>query len=72
MSDPEPPASDGQNEGTQSKNGGGSLSRLRTLLRLLRRPRGPRSSPRKVVFLPFHTVRRTLPAAKKSICAKTI
>jgi magnesium and cobalt transporter len=44
MSDPEPPASDGQNEGTQSKNGGGSLSRLRTLLRLLRRPRGPRDS----------------------------
>src|SRR5438309_1139597 len=44
MSDPEPPASDGQNEGTQSTNGGGSLSRLRTLLRLLRRPRGPRSS----------------------------
>jgi len=44
MSDPEPPASDGQNEGIQSKNGGGSLSRLRTLLRLLRRPRGPRSS----------------------------
>ncbi len=44
MSDPEPPASDGQNEGTQFKNGGGSLSRLRTLLRLLRRPRGPRSS----------------------------
>src|SRR5258708_30645695 len=44
MSDPEPPASEGQNEGIQSKNGGGSLSRLRTLLRLLRRPRGPRSS----------------------------
>src|SRR5216683_1904721 len=44
MSDPEPPASDGQHEGTQSKNGGGSLSRLRTLLRLLRRPRGPRNS----------------------------
>ena len=44
MSDPEPPASDGQPEGTQSKNGGGSLSRLRTLLRLLRRPRGPRGS----------------------------
>src|SRR5437762_1477704 len=44
MSDPEPPASDGQNEGIRSKNGGGSLSRLRTLLRLLRRPRGPRSS----------------------------
>jgi hemolysin (HlyC) family protein len=44
MSDPEPPASDGHPEGTQSKNGGGSLSRLRTLLRLLRRPRGPRGS----------------------------
>ena len=44
MSDPEPPAGDGQNEGIRSKNGGGSLSRLRTLLRLLRRPRGPRSS----------------------------
>jgi len=44
MSDPEPPASDGQPEGIQSKNGGGSLSRLRTLLRLLRRPRGPRDS----------------------------
>src|SRR5713226_10782571 len=44
MSDPEPPASDGQPEDSQSTNGGGSLSRLRTLLRLLRRPRGPRSS----------------------------
>ena len=44
MSDPEPPASDGQKEDTHSTNGGGSLSRLRTLLRLLRRPRGPRSS----------------------------
>src|SRR6266853_3416222 len=43
MNDPEPPARDGQNEDTHS-NGGGSLSRLRTLLRLLRRPRGPRSS----------------------------
>jgi len=44
MSDPEPPASDGQKEDTHSTNGGGSLSRLRTLLRLLRRPRGPRTS----------------------------
>src|SRR5690242_12782624 len=43
MSDPEPPASDGQPEQSQSRNGGGSLSRLRTLLRLLRRPRGPRA-----------------------------
>ena len=43
MSDPEPPASDGQPEQNQPKNGGGSLSRLRTLLRLLRRPRGPRA-----------------------------
>jgi magnesium and cobalt transporter len=42
MSDPEPPARSGQPEQNQSKNGGGSLSRLRTLLRLLRRPRGPR------------------------------
>src|SRR5438552_11136496 len=44
MSDPEPPASDGQKEDTHSTNGGGSLSRLRTLLRLLRRPRRPRDS----------------------------
>src|SRR5712691_8937519 len=44
MSDPEPPASDGQPDGIPSKNGGGSLARLRTLLRLLRRPRGPRGS----------------------------
>src|SRR5712692_2452151 len=44
MSDTEPPGSDGQPEHTQPKNGGGSLSRLRTLLRLLRRPRGPRGS----------------------------
>jgi len=44
MSDPEPPASDGQPDRTQLTNGGGSLSRLRTLLRLLRRPRGPRGS----------------------------
>ena len=43
MSDPEPPPSGGQPEQNQPKNGGGSLSRLRTLLRLLRRPRGPRA-----------------------------
>jgi len=43
MSDPEPPAGRGQPEQNQPKNGGGSLSRLRTLLRLLRRPRGPRA-----------------------------
>ncbi len=42
MSDTEPPASDGQPEHNQPRNGGGSLSRLRTLLRLLRRPRGRR------------------------------
>lgn len=44
MSDPEPPASDGQPEHTEPKNGGGLLSRLRTLLRLLRRPRGSRET----------------------------
>jgi len=44
MSVPEPPASDGQPDGTQFTNGGGSLSRLRSLLRLLRRPRGPRGA----------------------------
>ena len=44
MSDTEPPAGDGQPEPDQPRNGGGSLSRLRTLLRLLRRPRGPRGS----------------------------
>jgi CBS domain containing-hemolysin-like protein len=43
MSDPEPPVRRGQPEQNQPKNGGGSLSRLRTLLRLLRRPRGPRA-----------------------------
>ena len=43
MSDPEPPPSGGQPEQNQPKNGGGSLSRLRTLLRLLRRPRRPRA-----------------------------
>ena len=44
MSDTEPPPSDGQFQRHQPQNGGGSLSRLRTLLRLLRRPRGPRGS----------------------------
>src|SRR5271156_4320284 len=42
MSDPEPPASDGQPEHTGPRNGGGPLSRLRTLWRLLRRPHGSR------------------------------
>src|SRR5437660_9829930 len=40
MSDPEPPASDGQPEHPQHPEQRGSLSRLRTLFRLLRRPRG--------------------------------
>ena len=40
MSDPEPPPSDGQPEHPKSPEQRGSLSRLRTLLRLLRRPRG--------------------------------
>jgi len=44
MSDTEPPASDGQPEHARPKKGGGSLARLRTLFRLLRRPRGPRGS----------------------------
>ena len=44
MSDTEPHGSDGQPDDNQPKNGGGSLTRLRTLLRLLRRPRGPRGS----------------------------
>jgi hemolysin (HlyC) family protein len=44
MSDTEPSAGDGQSEPDQPRNGGGSLSRLRTLLRLLRRPRGRRDS----------------------------
>src|SRR5579864_4056187 len=44
MSDNEPSAGDGQSEPDQPRNGGGSLSRLRTLLRLLRRPRGGRDS----------------------------
>jgi CBS domain containing-hemolysin-like protein len=42
MSDTEPPDSDGPPKPHPPRNGGGSLSRLRTILRLLRRPRGPR------------------------------
>jgi CBS domain containing-hemolysin-like protein len=42
MNDTEPPERDGPSQHHQPKNGGGSLSRLRSLLRLLRRPRGPR------------------------------
>jgi CBS domain containing-hemolysin-like protein len=41
MSDTEPPASDGQSELPEQP---GSLSRLRTLLRLMRRPRGQRET----------------------------
>src|SRR5712671_684891 len=44
MSDPEPPASDGQPEHPQHPEQRGSLSRLRTLWRLLRRPRGQRET----------------------------
>src|SRR5947207_1417425 len=44
MRETEPSASDGQSEPDPPRNGGGSLSRLRTLLRLIRRPRGPRGS----------------------------
>ena len=47
MSAPEPSASDGQPEdhpADRPGNGAGSLSRLRTLLRLLRRPRGRRET----------------------------
>src|SRR5947207_7961675 len=44
MSDPEPPASDGQHEHPHHPEQRGSLSRLRTLLRLLRRPRGQRET----------------------------
>src|SRR5581483_11015549 len=41
MNDSEPPDSDGQHRRSHPRNGGGSLARLRTLLRLLRRgPRG--------------------------------
>jgi len=43
MTDSAPAASGGQPETNPYSNGGGSLSRLRTLLRLLRRPRGPRA-----------------------------
>ncbi len=41
MSDTEPPVTDGQPEPPEQP---GSLSRLRTLLRLLRRPRGQRET----------------------------
>src|SRR5579863_4608507 len=44
MSDTEPPSSGGQPEHPRPRNGGGSLARLRSLWRLLRRPRGPRGS----------------------------
>ena len=44
MSDSEPPPSDGQFQPNRPGNGGGSLARLRTVLRLLRRPRGRRGS----------------------------
>ncbi|HEX3862242.1 MAG TPA: hemolysin family protein [Stellaceae bacterium] len=44
MSDSAPPASDGQLEDGKPPGRAGSLSRFRTLLRLLRRPRGPRVS----------------------------
>ena len=43
MTDPEPPASDGQPEDKQPEHRG-SLSRLRAMLRLLRRPRGERET----------------------------
>jgi magnesium and cobalt transporter len=45
MSDSEPPDGDGQSQQTQHRNGG-SLARLRNLLRLLRRPasRGPKAA----------------------------
>jgi len=45
MSDSEPPDGDGQSQPTQHRNGG-SLARLRNLLRLLRRPasRGPEAA----------------------------
>jgi magnesium and cobalt transporter len=44
MTDSEPPGSGGQPPDHPAKNGGGPLARLRTLLRLLRRPRGPRAA----------------------------
>ena len=45
MSDSEPPEGDGQSQQVQHRNGG-SLARLRNLLRLLRRPalRGPEAA----------------------------
>lgn len=43
MNDSEPPDGDGRSSQSQSKNGHRSLGRLRTILRLLRRPRGPRT-----------------------------
>ncbi|MFI4948323.1 MAG: hemolysin family protein [Alphaproteobacteria bacterium] len=45
MSDPEPPAGGDEPERTRPATAAGSLSRLRSLWRLLRRPRGPRGSP---------------------------
>src|SRR5579862_2543326 len=42
MSDTAPPDSEGEPQHNQPHNGGGSLARLRTILRLLRRPRGAR------------------------------
>src|SRR5919202_1584993 len=46
MSDSGPPDGDGQSQHNQPRNGGGSLARLRNLLRLLRRPaaRGPEAA----------------------------
>jgi CBS domain containing-hemolysin-like protein len=46
MSDSDPPEGDGQYHQHQTRNGGGSLARLRNLLRLLRRPaaRGPEAA----------------------------
>jgi magnesium and cobalt transporter len=44
MSQTEPSAGDGDPEHPHPRNGGGSLARLRTLLRLLRRPRGRRDT----------------------------
>src|SRR3954454_5216793 len=49
MSDNEPPSRDGPSDhhprSNQHKTAGGSLARLRTLLRLFMRPRGARGSP---------------------------
>src|SRR3954463_10255805 len=46
MSDSDPPDGDEQHQQHQTRNGGGSLARLRNLLRLLRRPasRGPEAA----------------------------